>query len=835
MEMTWKKIKSLKSYLGRKFSVLDYFIIILATAGVLLFRFYDLFTSPSFLAGWDTIGHYYTFLKGLYLFQHGELRGYMMNWFGGMPVFYFYPAMVFWFMGAVAVIFPAINPVLIFKFTILLELALIPASFLFFARSFWPEEKVSSVAVFFFSLAYIFYQPFEYGSLGIGIAGAVPVGLLAEFWATNLVLVFLGFFYRLMLSESKRLIDGNFFGALIFGAFIVHSHILSMVFSAVFAGLIFLFRINWNNIKRIGILLVSLALLGAYSLYPLFAFLEYSSGWRMDAAGYFADPLFPLLAFDPSALFRGEFLVFNWIWFFIFWFFVLGFILLIKRRHIIMPSIFLVSFILIPRQFFASIFPSLPVHYYRVMPIIFFFYLAISIYGLQQVFSWLYKKWRFSPYFISIFLIFVLARQISNFSFGIDQMNIQPRIIDSYTQPITYYHDLEEYPFASEAKRTMKYFHDKKITSRVAPEMGGRSFMINIGSSHYFNTMLPMINNTPVLFGLYAESAYQLPFFFTPLEVLSKTNLAYGNVLALMADRRYLAQKPEQVIKEMSLFNVEYFIAGNKPFQESLAMASSSAERVDIGPKTEPFQVYKIKDVARSYVSYPKYLPAMYINEDGELSFREFALGWYKLFDILDFPVIFDHVRIKNLDKEDLSRVSFLIVHAKSLSDKDRQVLNSTGKPIVVLSRFDYEGELPEGATLIDNFRPGAGYYGQAAVFQPNYDTLHELQKFFEQAKTKFPSGLKGSPSLISWEDEKISFSAEGPTIVNASYFPNWRSQDNQQKIYQVTPGQMLVYAKGDTTINFSPGLLERISLWLSIISFGLVLIIWIIWLKRKK
>jgi uncharacterized membrane protein len=69
------------------------------------------------------------------------------------------------------------------------------------------------------------------------------------------------------------------------------------------------------------------------------------------------------------------------------------------------------------------------------------------------------------------------------------------------------------------------------------------------------------------------------------------------------------------------------------------------------------------------------------------------------------------------------------------------------------------------------------------------------------------------------WQDERIVYSGKGPIIINASYFPNWRSQESDQEVYQVTPGQMLFFSEGTTSLEFSSGTGEKISGWVSLVA----------------
>jgi hypothetical protein len=209
------------------------------------------------------------------------------------------------------------------------------------------------------------------------------------------------------------------------------------------------------------------------------------------------------------------------------------------------------------------------------------------------------------------------------------------------------------------------------------------------------------------------------------------------------------------------------------------------------------------------------------------------------MIDILDFPVIFDGQGIKDIDQNNLENISFLIVHANNLSSVELEQLQAFNKKIVVLSQDEYQGsELPEEITSIEDFKPGVGYYGDALPQSTSYEALNKLEIIFKEQKTVSANNESENQSSLKasvWQDEKIVFPGKGPIIVNASYFPNWRSENSSQKIYQVTPGQMLVFADGQTTLEFSAGKGERASGWIAAVTIFFLITSGIFFWKRRK
>ena len=819
---------------------LEYLILFVITALILGIKFSNLFWTTSLPSGWDTFGHYFAFLKGLELLKQGQLRGYILAWFGGMPLFYFYPPLYFWLMSLVALIFVKLSPVLIFKALIFLSLVLVPISFHFFVRSFLPKKKIHFLVSLALALAYLFYQPLAYGSIGVGLASTFPAGLLADTLAINFVLFFLGHFKLWLENTNTRILrNKHAYLSFLFGTLIIYTHTLSTIFAAFFALLILIFYFQKKNITKALLLLGSLILSGAYIIYPLVAYLKFSSGWHVGINSYFSDPLLPLLNFDPSNLLRANFLYFNWLWLFIFIFFLIGLIKLIKKQDWLLPMLFLVSFIIIPRDYLTAIFPTLPIHYYRIMPLIFFIYLSISAVGLQEINIYLNKRYqnRALNYSLAFILIALLTIQIYNFSFLNSPTNIKPRLNSNYLLPIQYHNNFSSYDQSAPAQKILQYFKNKQIKSRVATTIDRRLAMIHLGSAQYFDDFLPL-NSTPSAFGLYAESAYQLPFIEPPLTVLDNDATIYGRVIPLMLDKNYMSQSIPQIIRDLGLFNIKYIITAGPQSKKIITKDDSPAIALKIQGNLKQFAVYYLNNHSRNYISSPQYLPALYIDQDRQLSFRDFALGWYKLNNILNFPVIFDGRKIKNINKNNLKQISFIIVHANKLSPQDIKSLLSLHKKILILTTTKYQGyPLPKQFQVIENFRPDVAYYKHSYLMKANYKALFQLDNIFVKNEYSAINKLAIKQRKLKaqqWQDEKISFTAQGPIIINASYFPDWHSLNPQQEVYQVTPGQMLVFSSGTTTLEFSASQAEKNSAWISLITFLIVITTGIFYREKK-
>ena len=129
---------NIKSILCKIWSNHVYLFLFFSTLIILLVKYPGLWLTATPLPGWDNIGHYFTFLKQVELFKIGEFKGYILDWFGGMPLFYFYAPLFFWVAGLFSLILPFVSTTLIFKWTILLFLASFTPVIYYFSKVFLP-------------------------------------------------------------------------------------------------------------------------------------------------------------------------------------------------------------------------------------------------------------------------------------------------------------------------------------------------------------------------------------------------------------------------------------------------------------------------------------------------------------------------------------------------------------------------------------------------------------------------------------------------------------------------------------------------------------------------
>lgn len=791
-----------------------YLYLFLLTLSALILKFPNLWFSSEVLAGWDTVGHYQAFLKQADLIQSGHLKGYFLDWFGGMPIFYFYSPLFFWLGALLVVGLPFVLPALIFKLFILLSLAAFTPVFYFFAKTFLPL-KPSPWLASLLALLYIFYQPVAFGDLGIGLAGAVAAGLVTHGPGLVLSLLFLSYFKRLLDETGKFWREKDFYLVIIFGAALFYTHTISTIFAAILGMIMLFFYLhNRQTYLKSALVFLGVAAISAYFLLPFISFFDYSSDWGYRRSeGFFFDPLQPLLALDPLDFIHGRWGSINWAWLVAVVSFGAGFWSLISKRIFILPAMFFLPFLVVPRNYLSQVLGA-SMHYYRMMPLLIVIFLAISLYGLTVWDSYLksndqLKRWRRGGWII---LILLVVWRLSIFSFSLNRQNINPNLAMSTDSPIEYFSDAKSYPGFKAANQVLDCLRAQgEIEGRVSVESDLRFLTQQTGSAHYFDYAVPKIG-VPLLQGLYSESANQTAFIYPAFAGISPraSGYEYPASYYLAKNKHYRQQPVLDSIKQMGLFNVQYVIAYSSEAIDNLTrqlptnVQSANCENTYFG-------LYEIdKSLRRPFISKPTYKPLLFIRDNNEyLTFRFLSLGWFSLSQLQGAPIIYhDDIKVGTWDKikpSDWQNISAIIVGSEALSAVEVKALNATGKKILVLSSNVYQGEkLPEEFTLIQNFRPVAGFNSYNQPYQPDIIALDKFRGFIQESvmRPENKTDFENQPSLIKWQDEQITFTGNGPVIINAAFFPAWQSSEDLE-LFEVTPGQMLVFSQGETNLEF--------------------------------
>lgn len=779
----------------------------LAYAIVLFSKLWGLVSVDQVLPSGDALAHFVTLKTLVQNLEAGSLASYSHAWFGGIPFLQFYAPLSFFLMGGLyAVLGKIFSLFLIFRFFIFFSLLAFPICFFIFLKEYLGE-RAAQYGVWT-SFAWIFY-PKLLSATGIGASGAVFYGLFSQVFAVCLLFLFLVAFRRMLFAPvfSKwHLVSGVLFGLLI----------LSHTVTTLQAGFIVLFiaayysRELFASFRRFALIVLSFlwgALLSAFWFLPFISNLSYTSAEHISSTVY-KNPLLLFFPFNPLAIFEGNWIHFSYGWFGISVLFFIGLAALIREREYLFPYLLGVSYFLLHTDY-PLVFTRAPIHYYRFFPFVFAIFLGIAGWGAMRVFD----RIRTTRAIIVAGVIFVLlfANIVASFSLGNGFARNDPRL-SGFSRDIPYYWSLDEFPGTRDAQNIVHLLSPK---SPLLPEPPVRVLAAfnplfsteNLSSIHFFDAALPLASGESVLFGLYAEAAWQLPFIFPTTDSLLSDNLQWGKIRGLKFNTYFQSKEPDAMARRLSLFGVNYIITSSALTETEIGALRGVKKITSQGP----FSLFHLPG-ARANASAPEYRPGAYLDADGSIPFRNFSLGWYSEEALLNRPVAWLKKPARDIDATDLAPFDYFIVGGGRFDQHLLSLLSDTEKPVLFLNDAKISTAPAGFGEAVSNFKPIADYYDGVLLEQPNLSALAALRAFIVKNAIK-NEGMHANAE--EWSDRTIRVSGNGPIILDAGYFPYWMRKDGGE-VYPVTPGQMLVFADGDVPLVYRAGADMRLGRWLS-------------------
>lgn len=808
------------------------FFVLFYTA-LLIWKFYPLISLSEILPGNDTLGHFWAWREFYDSLSAGRFWNYSIYWFGGAPASQFYAPLGFLMMsGFYALLGHFVSQFLVFRWFVFLTFAVFPLPFYFFVKNY-----LGRTAAYFslpVGLLVVFYPPFM-NFMGFGSAGAVIAGLFDQILAVNFLLLYLVALKKLIASDSFN--RKWVLGAVIFLALIFLSHTLTSIMAGVLTGLIGLFYYRrWFKNKLFYSLSVVVALafsLSAFWLWPFIVNLKFTSAERIDTLAFLSSALKPFLPFYLNDLWQGAWLNFPYIWLVALVAFLFGLAALIRKKQYLFPVVFFALFFIFGLDYLNPIFPELTLHYYRLLGYDLLFFLAIASVGLAAIWDWAQKKGRGRLSLVVLIGLVSLTQYLYFFNLtSSSQINGGEVMSVSQMTDVSYFWSLPEFSSFSDANRVISDLRSPLLPikpQRIMPDMSP-VLMSNLSSIHFFNTALSLANGQSSLFGLYAESAWQLPFIFPTTNLVTGNGMRWGRVKDLTFNSYFQSQNLASMAKRLQLFGINYLVIGSDYFKQQ----ADQIKEASLVKNDGQFKIYSLSG-AKPLVYAAGHTPGLFIRHSG-LSFREFALGWYSIVDLLDYPVADWTKRIQDLTKNEADKFSFIVVELDSKPDPSFIArLKSLDKPLLFLNESGESFALSDQDIWeVDNFQSIARTQPNSlSMKQPNDASFETLTSFIK--KYARPNEFASSTPLISsFSGEKISFSVQGPCLINLSYFPYWRNISGED-VSPVTPGQMLVFAQGTTTLEYLAGEDAETGKWVSILTAVGIFCFLIYHFVRKK
>lgn len=791
-------------------------LVVVVLVGVLKFSGLFLY-KDSLLPGWDTVPHFYLFEKFLNLAGSGSINGYDVGQLGGSTLFYFYGPLPY-VIGALIKLLGGAGMTAFFAWRLFLFLTTIafPFVFWFFAKTF-VHRKAGWLAIFL-SLLYVFY-PQVFRGFGIGASAVLTGGLFTSSMGVLFSLLFFACLERARETKRKIFIAG---AILSFAATVVSSPMI-----AVFLG--FLWLVYFASIREKRWLFAQAAIAGYGALLtlffalPVFVYNFYQSAKPqsfLDSGGLLIDLAAPFLSLltqwkNAAVPFAGAWNSFLFIAsLIIFIFFVFGFIRSRKNeKHRVLRNLFIASIVLqIASNFILNLFPGLTVHYYRSSPFFLAFYFALALLGMYHALEeGRFWKVRRKGVLAGIAaMILCITVWVFGFRFDRETTFISPVLgADENRGTAAYYFRPEDYP---------DYPLAQEITNRILQEKTQRIFVEGdmyqirrLGSPLMIATLLNL-NGRGTLNGLLYESAHQSDFIL-PLSHATSHALLWGySDTSLVYDFDLITQFREN-FDRMRLMGVDYFLVHSVDAIERLSIMGDQVEEVarfgeekrEVPPGFQyallQYRLYRVKyPVPLVYA--PEYPVGLFVDtsRSNTSSFKDLSIELFRRSGSYNMPVAFAK-DIFGVTPRELGAFDYFLITPKSARNAELvAALERTRKPVIIYNRFD--------------------------------DSIYS----FIVSMKEHPKTLVPAATGIELGDTRIRFetSATGttPWIVNLGNFPDWRSD---RTVFEVTPGQMLVVAKGQETVNmyFERAGFERIADGISFLAL-LGLPWYAVFIKRK-
>ncbi|MDD5639542.1 MAG: hypothetical protein PHR47_01910 [Candidatus Pacebacteria bacterium] len=750
--------------------------------------------SDEIIATGDLPGHYYLCEKMLEYLQQFRISGYDPNWFGGYPVFTFYnplPYITVCFLHLIT--FKSLSLIFCFNLILFILPFLFLVSIYYTASIFFKNSKANILALF---LGYLVLLETLVGNYGLGLIAEFSAGFFSNAFAWPIFIFLIGIIEKFRQTNNRKYL---FLSIGLFSILIL-SHIFTTIFAVIYLFLytVFYFKSFW---KKGLIIFLSSLLVTAFWWVPFLLNINLTSG--EDYSGMIiGDPIMALYS-QPI------------LGFFLFAFTIIGIVRLIKEKNSFLPIFFLFSLILLPRNIINQ-FIQLPIHWYRFTAGIIVINIFISAYGLKYILdnyielklNFRQKNFTIKLIICWVFFIGILVDIIPHFNFGFYKK--------IYAQSRQYAKENKEILDFLNSNKNNKVFIDDTIV-----------FFGGSGGPHYENMQLGL-NKTPLLGGLIHESSLSFSYYgphqeifryedlisneIAPYDYIQSAkskyafqNIELDNLIENISDKN--SEKIKSIIKKLSVYGVKYILTNNAHHTPILDFANSSFNNnlISIKKEISPYVIIEINDEPQSLISSTDYNPFLFI-QSGPLSlnFKEFSKKWYENNYAINHPILHTEKSFKELSDYELSRIKGYIISTQGCPTDDMKLLTSKNKPVIVIGAQEdcksnsnsiyFVARKNKIDINIDREQNDLKIKEKSAFYGEIYDIIAKYN--LENIKLE-----KINPEVS--EDEYIKFSSNSNILINYSYFPKWKSKDENQTVFWATPSFMFIFGRGNTELRY--------------------------------
>lgn len=726
------------------------------------------------LIGWDLPAHYYLVEQMLYLLEQGKISAFNIYGFAGYPIFTFYNPLPYLIVCLVYLLsFKALPLAFCFNFVLFLLPFFFLISIYYTAQVFFNDKRITQA-----SLIFGFLTLFLIGNNGLGLTSQMNVGLFLNAFACPIMIFLFGTLEKNRQTKNKKY--------LVWSIILFSILVLSHIFTALFFCFVFLiyaffyFRQNWKQLFLFGL---CSAILTSFWWVPFLLNIGYTSAQNIVTTTG-VDPFYSVF---PKFLFG----------FFLFVFSILGLIRLINQKSYFLPTLFIASFLLIPRDVINYLI-KLPIHYYRFVSDVAIVNIFISACGFVSFGHWInnWSIWKRNHFLFripwpKIFIVYLACLMVS---INLNFFDLEKFQDDLNPKSKAYQQDIVD------AEKLTAYLKDNNLSGRVLVDLDSNALL----TKHYFDYLLPKaeIYNAR---GLLYESSLSGRYIYSETGIL----FDYSNLMSIVyfnnknddkdpqtieAINAGQVQKIKDEINKLAIYGIKYIVAENARSVPLIDFVNSDDNDLAIIKNTfGRFTLIEIKNTFPFFAE-TDYRPFLFVDSGGlfkKLSFADISLQWQRAGFSLDQPLIYAPKGLKTVSNEDQNRLGGYLV---SYQNKDEncpsfaqmEYWQKFNKPIIFL---DSNSDCP---SLSDNF-----YFVKTAEDSLEIGQAYDL--IVRLSKNKWE--LKPIESKI--ESERLEFASNSGVFINFSYFPKWQSSKKNQTIFWITPSLMFVFGNGETILNY--------------------------------
>ena len=742
-------------------------IIFTVVYAVILWRFGGLIRAEE-MPGWDTPSHLYAAMKMAGFLAHGRVDGYVLEWLGGFPLFTYYAPLFFVAVAGFWLLTLKVLPlVLIFRLAMLVGLLLIPLAVWRLLDVFIGRGVARWGAAI--SLIYIF-TPLSYGSLNIGASADVWIGLIAGTFGLSLTLLWLAQLERLRAAPAPA---GRVMATVaVLTAAIALTHTISTI-AAVIIGLVYL---AWSARDRRFLGRAAAAIVLGAGL-AAFWFLPFLHGLPLTSAEIRTElPISVWLILFPWSvpyLAPGVGLYLMAV--------IIGAWRSWQEKKLVLAAAFgapLLVFLL--RRPLAALVPDFSFHYHRLLP----FVAVLLVVLAAMACDWMWQYWGEGTPRRQAYVVLLVVLLVGNYIFC---FNIAGRSADGTLDRSPVAWSWKDFSGAAEAQAILDKTDDFPAAQRFIFETPWVDSEAHYGSLHYFESRLPLLKaGAASLNGLYVESSSLAPFIEPSIQAVTERSMQTYGDSRLARVQPFADSSVEDHLRRLERLGADYFAATSEHLKDGLARLGATK----VGT-SGPYDFYRMTDPSPLVFS-ASAVPMAYLHRGG-MTWRDLAMVLWAGKQTYDLPVVELNGQPRDFSDQELRRFSLIIVDGRDLSTREITALEARVEHVLVMNA---PADLPEAA--------GLDRLGEVEIIvksrRGDYEAWPtgwaELQAAVAARRTAAPSDWQVTSFALTPTD--ITVTGSGPAIINAGYALAWRGSAGE-KMYRVTPDEMLVFLDGGT------------------------------------